>query len=142
MSNKATIYDYLKQNKYMTLATASKTGKPEAATVEYVVDGDDLLINTYQYYRKYQNLLDNPQVACVITTNHDMTLQFEARADLLKDEDAEYAKQKLLEFEPDFAHFFNNKDTRFCRITPTWMRLRDYTKEPMQELEYKPEPRR
>ena len=47
MTDKETIYNFLKHHKYMTLATASKDGKPEAATVEFTTDGDDLLINSY-----------------------------------------------------------------------------------------------
>ena len=138
MNNKSVIFDYLKKNKYMALATADKQGKPEVATVEYVIDGDDLLINTFVHYRKYQNLVDNPKVACVITTNHDMTLQFDGDIKQLEGEDARYAKQKMLEAEPDFANFFDDKDTRFFRLTPTWMRLRDYTKEPLAITEYIP----
>jgi uncharacterized pyridoxamine 5'-phosphate oxidase family protein len=138
MSKKSVIYEYLKENKYMALATASKAGKPEVATVEYVLDGDELLINTYTYYRKYQNLLGNPQVACVITANHDQTLQFEGGIRQLEGKEAEDAKQKMLVAEPDFADFFNDNDTRFFRISPTWMRLRDYTKEPMETTEYTP----
>jgi len=136
MSEKSVLYDYLKQNKYMTLATASPSGQPEAATVEYVLDGDELLLNTYTRYRKYPNLLDNPRVACVLTTNHNMTLQFEGTVQLLQDKDAEDAKQKMLAAEPDFADYFHDTDTRFFKLTPTWMRLRDYTKQPMQVTEY------
>lgn len=117
----------------MTLATADLSGKPEAATVEYVLDGDTLLLNTYTYYRKYQNLLDNPQVACVITTGHEKTLQFDARIMLLEGADAQRAQEKMLEVQPEFADFFNDTDTRFFVITPFWMRLRDYTKQPIHE---------
>jgi len=123
----------------MTLATAGENNKPEAATVEYVLDGDSLLVNTYTYYRKFKNLIDNPQVACVVTTGHDTTLQFDATVVLLEGDDAEAAKQKMLEVEPDFADFFNDSDTRFFKITPYWMRLRNYTKEPMEEVEFKVE---
>jgi uncharacterized pyridoxamine 5'-phosphate oxidase family protein len=139
MNAKATIYNYLKINRYMTLATATGDGKPEAATVEYVLDGSDLLINTYVYYRKYKNLVDNPFVACVITTADDKTLQFDGRIEQLDGDNARDAKQKMLKAEPDFANFFNDNDTRFFRITPTWMRLRDYTKEPLEVTEYKTE---
>lgn len=136
MSDKALIFDYLKKNKYMSLATSSKQGKPEVATVEYVIDDEGLLINTYVHYRKYKNLIDNPQVACVITTNHDITLQLVGNIQQLAGDSALQAKQKMLEAEPDFVDFFNDPDTRFFRITPTWMRLRDYTKKPMQVTEY------
>ncbi len=131
MDDKTAIYDYLKSNQYMTLATSSSESKPEAATVEYVLDGDELLINTFTYYRKYKNLLENPFVACVITTSHEKTLQLDARITLLSGEDAVSAEQKMLIADPDFANFFSENDTRFFKITPTWMRLRDYTKQPM-----------
>ena len=136
MNKKSSIYDFLKSNKYMTLATSDKEGKPEAATVEYVLDGDVLLINTYTYYRKYKNLIENPLVACVITINHDKTLQFDGKIAQLSGEEAKSAKQKMLLAEPNFADFFNDNDTRFFKITPTWMRLRDYTKQPMGVFEY------
>jgi len=135
MENKSAIYEYLKSNKYMTLATSSVEGKPEAATVEYVMDGDELLINTFTYYRKYKNLLENPYVACVITTGQEKTLQFDGSIELLKSEDAENAKQKMLIADPDFANFFNDNETRFFKITPTWMILRDYTEHPMKVYE-------
>ncbi len=56
MSDKQKIYEFLKQHKYMTLATADTRGRPEAATVEYVLDGDDLLINTYTHYQNIKTL--------------------------------------------------------------------------------------
>jgi len=121
----------------MSLATTSLDGKPEVATVEYLVDGDQLIINTFIYYRKYQNLVDNPQIACVITVDDEKTLQFDARAELLEGEAAAQARQKLMEFDPGFADFFDDDETRFFRITPTWLRLRDYTQQPLKTTEYK-----
>lgn len=138
MDKKSVIYGYLKQNKYMSLATCSKQGSPEVATVEYVLDGDELIINTYVYYRKYQNLIDNPKVACVVTTDHEITLQFEGKVEQLEGDEASRAKQKMLEFDPSFAEFFSEKDSRFFKIYPTWMRLRDYAKEPLTVVEYIP----
>ena len=137
MTDKQIIYEFLSQNKYMSLATTSLDGKPEVATVEYLVDGDQLIINTFIYYRKYQNLVDNPQIACVITVDDEKTLQFDARAELLEGEAAAQARQKLMEFDPGFADFFDDDETRFFRITPTWLRLRDYTQQPLKTTEYK-----
>ena len=138
MSDKTIIYDYLKANQYMGLATSDKHGKPEVATVKYVLDGDSLLLNTFVHYRKYRNLVDNPVVACVVTTGHERTLQFEGTVEELKGSAAEDAKTKMLAVDPEFGKFFINEDTRFFRITPDWMRLRDYTVTPMLVTEYKP----
>lgn len=122
----------------MSLATASPNGVPEVATVEYLLDGDDLLVNTFVYYRKYRNLIENQKVACVITTEHDRTLQLDAVAKELSDPEAARAKQKLLAFDPSFKDFFSDESTRFFVITPTWMRLRDYTQNPLKITEYSP----
>lgn len=135
VGDKEIVYEYLKQNAYMSLATASADAVPEVATVEYLVDGDSLLINTVVQYRKYGNLVTNPKVAGVVTTGHEKTLQFNATVVELADVEAEQAKQKLLAFDPSFKDFFSEENTRFFRISPTWLRLRDYTQQPMKVIE-------
>lgn len=139
MDSKAAIYAYLQQHAHMALATADTTGKPEVATVEYVLDGEELLVNTFVHYKKYPNLTENPRVACVVTTGEDRTLQLEGNVQLLAGQEAERAKQCMLAADPAFANFFDDTRTRFFSITPTWMRLRDYTKQPMQVIEYIPD---
>ena len=137
MSDTALIYDFLMQNTLMSLATATTKGDPEVATVGYVLDDGDLLINTFEHYRKYPNLINNPQAACVITQNGNKTLQIQVVVKLLQSNDAADAKQKMLVVEPGMASFFDDPRTRFFRLTPTWMRLRDYTRNPMQVTEVK-----
>jgi uncharacterized pyridoxamine 5'-phosphate oxidase family protein len=136
VKSKSLVYEFLNSHRLMTLATADNSGKPEAATVEYVMDGEDLLVNTYTYYRKFNNLINNPQVACVITHGEEYTLQFDAKVSVLDSIDADEAKAKMIAKEPGFADFFNDKDTRFFRVSPYWMRLRDYTGENMSEIEW------
>lgn len=135
MDDKSILYDYLHKDKYMALATASVDGKPEVATVEYLVDGTDLLMNTFAPYRKYPNMVQNGRVAGVITHEHDWTLQFDGVATELHGDDALRAKEKLVAFDPGFLKFFDETKTRFFRIKPTWMRLRDYTEQPIRIVE-------
>ena len=134
MNDKDVLYRYLQQNKHMALATVTATGRPEVATVEYLLDGEDLLMSTYVQYRKYQNLLSDGHIAAVITTGHEKTLQLEGIASELENEAVAEAKSKLLNFEPDFAAYFD-ENTRFFQIRLTWMRLRDYTQESLQITE-------
>ena len=119
----------------MVMASADLQGKPQAATVEYVMDGNTLLINTFTYYRKYPNLLANPQVACVITEAENKTLQFDAKIVLLEGDEAETVRQLMIKKKPQAANFFIDETTRFFRISPTWMRLRDYTVKPLKVTE-------
>lgn len=135
---KETVYAFLKKQNYMTLATADASGKPEAATVRHIVDGDSVLVNIFDHYRKYQNLLDNPRVACVMTVNHDTTLQFDGTAEILSGAAAEQAMATMLAEEPDFMNYFDKEHTKFLKITPTWMRLRDYTTDPETVVVYEP----
>jgi hypothetical protein len=136
MNNKAIIYEFLTGQKHMTLATASLEGRPEAATVGYVVDGDLLLINTFENYRKYENLKANPLVACVITTGEDKTLQIECAVWEAQGTQADNVRQKIADAGSSSQEFLIDKSTRFFILTPTWFRLRDYTQEPMQVIEY------
>ncbi len=138
MEDRIRIYDFLQQNRLMALATASTDGIPEVATVEYVLDHDNLLINTYISYRKYPNLIQNPQVSCVVTVGNDTTLQLQAEAQELTGDAADDAKAKMIDKEPDNAEFFKDPDTRFFRLTPTWMRLRDYSSGTLLVTEYVP----
>lgn len=109
----------------MVLATASLGSKPEAATVEYVIDGDKILFSTFSHYRKYQNLIINPLVSAVVTDLEKLsTLQLDGRATELKGSEADHAKQKLLEHDPDFANFFDETKTKFFAIIPNWMRIK------------------
>lgn len=136
-SSKGRIYTFIRQHQSMTLATASAEGKPEAATIKYVVDGDNLLFNvTSTDYRKYKNLLANPEVACVITADHT-TVQFEALTQEVQGPLALEIKSKMLEADPTFANYFTDK-TRFFIIRPTWMRLQDYGKKPVEQVFYVP----
>lgn len=137
MNPKDRIYTYLNQNSWMALATADTNGKPEVATVEYVMDGDSLLLMTYTYYRKYDNLIQNPVVACVITTAHEKTLQFDADIVQLKSKEAEAARRKMLNKEPGYKDYFTDS-SRFFRITPHWMRLKVYSGIRVEEFEYSP----
>ena len=68
---------FLKDHKTAVVATASRVGEPEAATVFYAID-DDFTFNfvTDNKSRKFKNLKENPHVAVVIGTGPDvMTIQ-------------------------------------------------------------------
>ncbi len=67
-------------------------------------------------------------MSCVITAEgHEFTLQIDGNVGELSGAEANDAKKKMLLAEPEFANFFNDESTRFFKISPKWMRLRDYT---------------
>lgn len=127
MNHKAYIYQVLHGHQYMTLATASADGKPEAATVHLVPDGNTLLVQSSKpTYRKVANLRANPRAACVVTKGHEHTLQFDCSVEELTGNAAVKARQKMIVFESELERFLRH-DSVFFLLTPYWMRLRVYS---------------
>lgn len=94
---------FLKDHKTAVVATASRSGEPEAATVWYAID-DDFTFNFIadKESRKYKNLKENPHVAIVVGIGPDvMTIQCGGHADIidyLKDTDrAERIIRKVID---------------------------------------------
>ena len=84
---------YLKSHNLCTMATASKTGIPHAACLEYANDGMDIYVSTWIGSRKVKNIQENPQVFYevhdVVNINKDdikniKGLQVQAKAEVLK----------------------------------------------------------
>lgn len=73
---------FLQAHKLSTLATLGTDGRVTAATVYYGMDADDnLLVMTKEGTDKARNILQNPDVAVVITDESSMaTMQIQARA--------------------------------------------------------------
>ena len=95
--------EFLKDHKTAVVATASRGGEPQAATVFYAID-DDFTFNfiTDKISRKFKNLKENPHVAVVVGTGEDVrTVQCGGHVetvDYLKDTDrAEGIIRKVIE---------------------------------------------
>lgn len=76
---------FLREHKTAVLATATRQGEPQAATVFYYID-DDFTFNfvTDKKSRKFQNLKDNPHVAIVVGSGPDvMTVQCGGHAEII-----------------------------------------------------------
>ena len=134
MDNKARIVDYLKKReiKTCTLATASSEGKPEAAVVGYaILDDLTIILSTTKESRKWQNLLQNPQIALTIGgTFTDLYLQLEGTAILVTEgETYKQCEELFFSFNPQAAKF-KGPSTIFMRVNPTWVRFLDYSSHP------------
>lgn len=122
-STKNFFEDILFNSKNCTLATASKDGKPEAATIDYYADSDyNIYFNSFPQYRKYQNIKTNPVGSIVIT--HDLnTIQIDGSIIELANEEKEWAKKNLLEKNPGDEIFLNNPEGLFFKFKPNWIRF-------------------
>jgi general stress protein 26 len=70
------IYDFIKQHDLAVISTLTKDNKPESALIGIAVSENlELIFDTIKTSRKYQNLINNPQVALVISWDNETTVQ-------------------------------------------------------------------
>ena|SRR3989344_9660029 len=136
---------FLKNHKSAVVATASRSGEPQASTVFYAID-DDFTFNftTDTKSRKLKNLKENPHVAIVVGTGPDvMTIQCGGHVeiiDYLKDTDrAEKIIRKVIDNSklygnPPALPVLMNPDVELgvFIVKPEWM--------VMLNLEYEKDP--
>ncbi len=136
---------FLKDHKTAVVATASRAGEPEAATLFYAID-DDFTFNfiTDSKSRKFRNLKENPHVAIVVGTGEDIrTVQCGGHAetvDYLRDTDrAEkiikkvHANSKLHGAPPALPVLINpDVELAVFIVKPEWMSMLnlEYEKDP------------
>lgn len=65
------IRTFLEKPNLAVLATISPSGRPQATPVWFMLDGDQILINTSQGRVKLRNLQTNPHVALAIFDHED-----------------------------------------------------------------------
>jgi len=122
------VYDFIKRHPLGIVATISPDQKPEAALVGIAGTEDlEIIFDTVKTSRKYQNIIQNPNVAVVIGWENETTVQYEGLATELIGEDAIRFKETYFEIYPDgreraetwpgLVHF---------KITPTWVRYSNF----------------
>lgn len=119
-------FEFIKENETCVLATVTKDGVPQAATVGYSVDGDfNFLISTNKNTRKYQNLIENNKVALVVGFLGSKTVQLEGSAKELDitDKRVEEHLTKL----PGAVKFKIQPGQTYFLVRPIWLRFTDYS---------------
>lgn len=123
--------EFLKAHAECVLATASRAGTPEAATVLFAADDAfNLFFGTQQSYRKYNNLLENKRAAVVVGTSgkDPRTLQIEGAVRILREPvEIENAKGLFRQRNPAMMPFLGLPLVFLC-LTPDWIRFLDETK--------------
>ena len=113
------------------VATASPSGKPEAALVGIAIsDCGELIFDTPAEARKLTNIERNDRVAVVIGWNDGISVQVEGRARVVNDDER-------LRYERLYASQFpGSRISRLCFavavVTPDWVRSYDATSDPAQ----------
>ena len=137
MTNKKSILDFLKKNELCVLATASKTGKPEAAVMVYLIKDDfSILVSTETWTRKYENIAKNSQVSIVVGGfKNDPTVQIDGLIEELAGEREDQAKKSIFSIHPEWKSYFQSPKSRFFKIRPLWLRYSDFSLQPPEIIQ-------
>ncbi len=126
--NLTDVSTFLAENDTCVLATVSDDGMPQAATVGFSHGSDfSIVIGTNEDTRKYQNLKSNSEVAIVVGMSSPRTVQYEGTAKELTADELGDRLEKHFEKVPGAKKFVGDAGQRYFLITPTWLRLTDYS---------------
>jgi general stress protein 26 len=142
MTTRRKVLDFLKKQGLAVISTIdSNDNKPEAALVAFAETEElEIIFQTFDDTRKYNNIKSNPKVAFVIGfgEKEHITVQYEGLAVELEGADKEkYKKIFMAKKTPCTEEYLNNRKSRVFKVSPTWIGYSDYTKEEPEILEIK-----
>lgn len=124
---KKKVLNFIKSQQLAVLSTVALDGFPEAAVVGISeLDDLSLIFGTFNTYRKYKNLKNNPKVALVIGWSH-ITIQYEGIAEEFAGDEREFAKQIHVLKLPTSKKFADLPEQCYFKIKPLWIRHSDYS---------------
>ena len=136
---KNTIYQNLvnKPLKLCVLATATPQGKPECAVLAYAVNSDlSLILSTHTTSRKWSNIKANKQVAITLGQSFaELYIQYEGTAELITEgEEFKHCEELFFTANPQ-AKQFQNSETAFIKVKPSWIKSTDFSMHPPEITE-------
>ncbi len=84
----AAVRSFLEEPYPAVLATVSAVGRPQATPVWFMLDGDDILVNTSRGRAKLKNLQEHPHLSLVVVDPESMYRYVQIRG-------------KVVRFDPD-----------------------------------------
>jgi hypothetical protein len=127
---------FLRKYKLAVEATVAPRGAPQAAVVGFAVsDALEIVFDTVETTRKYQNLRADPRIALVIGWDHDITAQIEGVADFPSGEELERIRACYFVAYPDGRDRLAWPGITHVRVRPTWVRYSDFTVDPPRIIE-------
>ena len=131
--SKEIILRFLHTHTLGVVSTMSPEGKPQSAVVEFGETPHlEIIFDTFDTYRKYHNLKQNPAVSFVIGWNNEKTLQYEGTARELSGNEATTYQEIYFAKNPKARKFAENAIVRYFLVTPAWIRYADLLVNPWQ----------
>ena len=134
---RAELIAFLRRYKLAVQATVAADGSPQAAVVGIAVsDQMEIIFDTLESTRKYQNLRADPRIALVIGWDDAISVQLQGTADFPEGAERERIRDCYFVPYPDGRDRLAWPGISHARVRPTWLRYSDYTQEPPYIFEW------
>lgn len=135
VQSKRTILEFLRRHTLAVIATSHRDGTPEAATIDFSVRDDlEIVFDTLEKTRKFENLSKRRSVAIVVGWDDNITVQYEGEASRVPAPDIAHYQEAHLNSVPAEREFVE-KGAVIFRVEPRWTRYSDFTKQPPEVFE-------
>jgi len=136
---RAELVTFLRRHKLAVQASVAADGAPQAAVVGVAItDALEIIFDTLESTRKYQNLQRERRIALVIGWDHEQTAQIEGVVDFPTGAELERIRAEYFIPYPDGRDRLSWPGITHARVRPTWLRFSDYTREPALIVELDP----
>lgn len=127
----AGLVQFLRGHKLAVQATVAKGGAPQAAVVGIGVgDACEIVFDTLESTRKFENLRADPRIALVVGWDAEKTAQIEGVADFPRGAELERIRNVYFAAHPDGRDRLAWPGITHVRVRPTWVRYSDFTRDP------------
>ncbi|MDB5170058.1 MAG: Pyridoxamine 5-phosphate oxidase [Candidatus Saccharibacteria bacterium] len=114
----------IKSQRLCVISTVSSEGKPESAVVGFSINEKfEVIIGTSKKSRKFNNILQNPNVAIVFGPQEMRAVQYEGLVKQLEGEELAARKKHHFEVHPWAVKYESDPDQTYFLVTPQWIRL-------------------
>ena len=128
---------FLRKYKLALQASVAPGGAPQAAVVGIAVSDElEIVFDTLQSTRKYQNLRADPRIALVIGWDDAITAQIEGVVDFPAGPELERIRACYFVAYPDGRDRLAWPGITHARVRPSWVRYSDFTVDPPQIMEF------
>jgi hypothetical protein len=129
---------FLRRYKLMVQASVASDRAPQAAVVGFAVsDALEIVFDTVESTRKFQNLRGDARIALVVGWDHDATAQIEGVVDFPTGAEGDRIRQLYFSVYPDGRDRLAWPGITHVRVRPSWIRYSDFTGDPPVIIERK-----
>jgi uncharacterized pyridoxamine 5'-phosphate oxidase family protein len=134
---RAELIAFLRRYKLAVVASVAADGSPQAAVVGVAIsDQLEVIFDTLQATRKYENLRADPRIAVVIGWDDAVTVQLQGTVDFPEGAEQERIRACYFVPYPDGRERLTWPGITHARVRPSWLRYSDFTQEPPQIIEW------